>query len=343
MKNKSVQEFISHYTRAFDLDKIAIEQQYSMRSYETGLYDIRSDGNLRSMINILSSADFNHYNINQITITVPEEDQLKNGAEDYVWLKDQFSEGIADILTLIPFKYGVNALENRKNSVCFCGSNPDELLITYFAIEYRPHAVFICPGSPRPENPLYSMDEAGWFHVQIRESVATFFFNANQDIYSKYQPGLSAKVFEIAEFVKMPRLDWNRPMYEVFDEIDIYFPYRLTDADYGFEVIVKEFPTKIFGVTDPNNSLEKLPYYEEIKHRVVKLDPQKHMDHLLTVYANKNSFVYMPADLTKTIHMGPVEILSIFQQRPQKILFPSRWDKDKINSVWNEANRSKTY
>ncbi|QGZ14134.1 hypothetical protein PP940_gp097 [Rhizobium phage RL2RES] len=343
MKHKSVQEFVSHYTRAFDLIKIMIEQQYSMRSYETGLYDIRSDGNLRSMINILNSADFNHFNIIMISITVPEADQLKNGAEDYVWLKEQLSEGIRDIIVFVEFKYGVNALENRKNRVCFTGSTSNELLITYFAIDGRPNAVFICPGSPRPENPLYSMDEAPWFLTQVRESVATFFFNANQDIYSKYHPELNEKIFEITEFVKIPRLDWNRPIYDVFDKIDIYFPYRLTDADYGFETIVKEFPTKIFGVTDPNNSLEKLPYYEEIKHRVVKLDPRKHMDNLLTVYANKNSFVYMPADLTKTIHMGPVEILSVFQQRPQKILFPSYWDKDKINSVWNEANRSKTY
>ncbi|QIG69708.1 hypothetical protein EVB81_139 [Rhizobium phage RHph_I46] len=335
MKQQSVQNFISNYGQAFSLDTLLIEQQYSMRSYETGLYDIRSDGNLRSIINILNDADLSVFK--KIEITVPNETQMKNGLEDADWLFMELKEEIRNKTMFIPTEYGKNALENRLNNIAFNGRLYGDLVLTYFAIKEREHTIFICPGSPRPENPLYDPAEKPWFEEQVKEAVATFFFNSNQHVYGRK---FDEKIFEISNFVSQPNLDFQRPHYSQFENIDLYFPYRLTDADYGFEKLCNEHPSYTFGVTDPNNSLDKLPFYETIKNRVVKLDPKKHKDYLLTIYANRNTKIYMPADLTKTIHMGPVEILSIFKNKTDKIVFPSDWDDDKISSVWKEARRS---
>ncbi|QIG73911.1 hypothetical protein PP935_gp136 [Rhizobium phage RHph_N34] len=338
MKQQSVQNFIEGYSRAFGLRVLLIEQQYSMRSYETGLYDIRSDGNLRSMINIVNQISSSVTDkFKSVDITVPLESQLKNGAEDVEWLRNEFHEDLRHKLFPVVIPYGMNALENRKENVAFCSRDRGDLVLTYFEIRNRQHTIFICPGSPRPENLTYDPAEKPWFEQQVEEAVATFFFNANQHVYDNR---FDEKIFEISNFVLSPNLEDNSPHYSQFENIDLYFPYRLTDADYGFESLCNEHPSYTFGVTDPNNSLEKLPFYESIKNRVVKLDPSKHKDYLLTIYANRNTKIYMPADLTKTIHMGPVEILSIFKNKTDKIVFPSDWDDDKISSVWKEARRS---
>jgi hypothetical protein len=181
------------------------------------------------------------------------------------------------------------------------------------------------------------MDEAPWFQTQVEQAIATFFFNQNQNIYPD---NLYEKIFEITNFVKYPNLDWAKELFDEINKIDFYFPYRLTDADYGFEALVYAYPEAVFGLTDPNNSLEKLPYYEDIKDRVVKLDPTKHKDYLLTIYANRKTRIYMPSDITKTVHMGPIEILSIFKDKRVKLLFPLNWGYDKIDQIWKEAERA---
>ncbi|QIG68074.1 hypothetical protein EVB55_139 [Rhizobium phage RHph_Y68] len=335
MKRQSVQNFISNYSRAFGLKTLLIEQQYSMRSYETGLYDIRSDGNLRSIINIINELDLEA--ITKIDITIPLFDQMKNGHDDAEWLRNEFFEEIRPRLMFVPTQYGVNALANRKENVAYFGRDVGDIVLTYFDIKDRDHTIFICPGSPRPENPLYSMDEAPWFEKQISEAVATFFFNQNQNIYPDIY---YEKMFEITNFVRKPDLDEAKPHYDQFEFIDLYFPYRLTDEDYGFEALAYAYPEAIIGVTDPNNSLEKLPYFDDIKNRVVKLDPKKHKDYLLTIAANRKTRIYMPSDLTKTIHMGPIEILSIFWNKRAKLLFPLIWGYDKIDQIWKEAERA---
>lgn len=339
MKQQSVQQFVDSYSKAFGLRTLLIEQQYSMRSYETGLYDIRSDGNLRSMINIINELNFDNEisSIKSAEITVPYTGQLKNGHDDCDWLRLEFREEIRNKISFIPIKYGKNALENRQENVAFSSRVVDDLILTYFEVRDRQHTIFVCPGSPRPENPLYSMDEAPWFQTQVEQAIATFFFNQNQNIYPD---NLYEKIFEITNFVKYPNLDWAKELFDEINKIDFYFPYRLTDADYGFEALVYAYPEAVFGLTDPNNSLEKLPYYEDIKDRVVKLDPTKHKDYLLTIYANRKTRIYMPSDITKTVHMGPIEILSIFKDKRVKLLFPLNWGYDKIDQIWKEAERA---
>jgi hypothetical protein len=309
-----------------------------MRSYETGLYDIRSDGNLRSILDIIAELGSK---FSTISITIPLPDQLKNGEEDSNWLKSQNPR-----IRLWSVLYAENALANRKENVAYCSRTYEELVITYFKVNNRDHTIFLCPGSPRPENPTYSMDEADWFRDQIDQSTATFFMNENQFI-REYGGVSEDKIFELKDFVT-PRESSSYDAISEISSIGIYFPYRLTDKDYDFEnLILNEYPNTVFGITDPNNSLEKLPYYDKIKSRTVLLDPSKHIDNLLTIrddavdgaYLVK---VYMPSDLRKTIHLGPIEIFSMFRNKRDSLLFPSSWSVNDIQEVREEANRSVT-
>ncbi|AKE44900.1 hypothetical protein AU106_gp269 [Sinorhizobium phage phiM9] len=339
VRQKSLQSFLESYAKAYDLKNLFIEQQYSMRSYETGLYDIRSDGNLKSVLDILR--DMGSDVFQDIYITVPQVNQLKNGVEDLYWIEAQHEK-----ITPIKVTYGENALANRTQHI-FSGDRwKGDLVLTYFAIQDRPHTIFLCPGSPRPENTTYSMEEFPWFEKQILDSVATFFFNKNQMIYPEVNlRGQSEKVFEITDFVA-PKIPSSYEPVDLIGAIDIYFPYRLSDKDYDFEhLILNELPDSIFGVTDPNNSLKTLPFYDKIANRVLKLDPSKHMANLLTILNDSvdgasSVKVYMPSDLRKTIHLGPVEIISMFRHKQDSLLFPVHWTLKDIVEVKQEAHRS---
>jgi hypothetical protein len=334
VKQKSIQTFVVEYAKAFGLKNLVIEQQYSMRSYETGLYDIRTDGNLKSILNILSEIPFGTFD--KIFITTPMRNQMKESHDDITWLKEQIKHPGVVILDM---HYAGNALENRKQAVLKSKINHmmDDLTITYFDVNKRNHTVFLCPGSPRPENPLYSMTEYDWFELQVHQSTATFFFNKNQDIYKQDK----SKIFEISEVVKVNVPTEYTDVPEIRD-IDIYFPYRLTDKDYNFEdLMLHETQNSIVGVTDPNNSLETLPYYDRIKHRVVKLDPKKHIDNLMAIKNHWRAKVYMPADLRKTVHMGPVETFMIFKEYNihAKFLFPFSISTHDAMEIRSEAER----
>lgn len=322
MKRQSLQDFCVNYGRAFKLSKIFVEQQYSMRSYETGRYDIRSDGNLRSILNTIVEFCMGEF---VITITVPEESSLKNGREDIQWLE---SFGV----DVVERKYGDNARHNRELHI-FSRDPIDEdtLYVTYFETECRNHCVFVCPGSPRPENPVYSMDEYEWFQDQVFSASATFFFNENQNIF-KYEGYVSMNepvAFEIEKFVKPEVPIFGSTISGHIHKIGsrcVYFPYRITDKDYLFDELLTHDVT-IFA-TDPNQSLRKHPMYDIIKDRIVLISPSRHKECLnaFLSYAG-DSRVWFPSDARKTVHLGPVEILSLarYYRSENKLMWPGQF------------------
>ena len=340
MKRKDLQSFVQEYCCLFQIGTVEIVQQYSMRSYEDGKYNIRSDGNLRSILNTI---DWIYEDLNFI-ITVPRPEHLKNGEDDIKWLLSQNGK-----ISVRHADYHENALQNRLNGIDYTPSL-ENLVITYFDVEPHTHSIFLCPGSPRGENPTYNMEELPWFKRQVKNSVATFFFNKNQNIL-----GWPQKCFEIEGIVEEVEL-WRIPQLEEQDlktirKIDLYFPYRLTDRDYDFQYWLSYAVAHglRIGVTDPNNSLETLKLTDNVRDLIVKLDPSKHWGYLRSLEDEKSEFkIIWASDLRKTLHMGPVEMASAFYSdfydvKMLKEIFifnEKQFNDEDIEEIFSEVRRA---
>jgi hypothetical protein len=317
-----------------------------MRSYETGKYDIRSDGNLKSVLNVIEQLNYDC----EITITVPLLDQLKNGQADIDWLLEQDHRISVELVN-----YHENAFQNRLKGIVYDPERPVSLVVTYFDVEPNSHMIFLCPGSPRPENTIYSETEAPWFAKQVENAVATFYFNRNQHRF-----GYGEKCFEITNVVKDARYDidlaWAKSAIsspETFVEVDeairfvdIYFPYRLTDKDYNFGSWLKFAISKNLkiGVTDPNNSLDSISLSDEERSFVVKLRPDHHLFYIRFI-DNTGSRTGMKiawtSDLRKTLHMGPVEMWSVFRKKPGVFTFlEEQFTEKDMTEIFLEAERA---
>ena len=333
VETKPVGETLAKYAEIFGLRDVSVIQQYSMRSYQTGLYDVLTDGNAASMSRILF--DLVKFSkklknpIRNITFMVPDRESVKGGIGSLDALETRLRNITGVNIVLEEYEYGANAKENREflDNLALL---PNELSISYFRHDLsgehlKPHLAFICPGSPRKENPLYSMDEFEYFEDAIGYADITFFYNKNQAIYGsgRRQYEASAVTFEIN-----PNSNINDPL----PKFHFYFPYRLTDKDYMFEEFLHEIPSgSIVAVTDPNESLGSLKPLEVVQSTVnpgvtlLKMDPSRHLDIVRSIIeenaqARKKDTssrfttprkIVITSKLNKTLHMGPVEMFSI--------------------------------
>lgn len=77
---------------------------YSMRSYETGKYDLSADGNFARVLSLIKNSDCRY-----VTVAVPQLDMLKDGAVDY--LRDLVIDHDMSFATING--YGANANATR--------------------------------------------------------------------------------------------------------------------------------------------------------------------------------------------------------------------------------------
>nr|CAI3971241.1 hypothetical protein ORM20_00192 [Ochrobactrum phage ORM_20] len=328
---KPVGKTLAIYCDLHGLNKVDVIQQYSMRSYQTGLYDILTDGNVNSMSKILFDlVTYSKVNlkrrIERIGITVPYANSVKGGKESQEKLKNRLQLVTGVDVFVEELEYAANARENR-DVLDQLALFEDSLNISYFRhTDQSPsHYVFICPGSPRKENPLYDMSEFGYFEDSITAADMTFFYNANQAIFNEGRRCFEASsvTFEIN---RVREVEAPLPMFH------FYFPYRLTDKDYMFEEFLHDLPQgTVVAVTDPNESLGQLKPLDTVQSTVnfgvtlLKMDPSKHLDVVRSIILENEQFrkknpskgftcprkIVMTSKLNHTLHMGPVEMYSI--------------------------------
>ena len=318
MIQKDMATYIVDFCRLNGLRRVFFAQQYSMRSYETGLYDVTTDGNLKLTLNVVERIrDLSNL---EISISFPEMDQVNAASKLFLTLNLQ--------LDFVHTRYGLNAKANREVVGPDINLNiiEDELLVTHFEVPRNKFAIFVCPASPRPENPQYSMDELPWFQDQINKATATFVLNENQAGPLDF----TNKILEMRNFVKPidydPEFVVTEHLYKaerlILQDADFYFPYRITDKDYKFVEALEQWPHSLFAVTDPNDSLEEQSWYEDEKHRIMKLDKSRHQLYLRFIEAvSVSPKVLWTSDLSKTVHMGPVEMYGLFKNCIHKIEF----------------------
>ena len=325
---RRVGETLAAYAKIHNLRKVDVVQQYSMRSYQTGLYDVLSDGNVASMSRILFDL-VNNTKIEKIVFTVPMADSVKGGQASLDLLKSRLQYVTKVEVELEELEYGENARANRY-ALEDLDLDTEALNISYFLhnedMTYnRPHYIFICPGSPRKENPLYKMDEYEYFDKAVSLADMTFFYNKNQAVFNRglRQFEASAVTFEIQ---RGATVDTPLPAF------DYYFPYRLSDKDYMFEEFLHDLPQgTVVAVTDPNESLGNLDILSRVQSTVnfgvtlLKMNPAQHLDIVRSIIAEnerarKNNpskgftcprKIVITSKLNKTLHMGPVEMFSI--------------------------------
>ncbi|QIW87891.1 hypothetical protein Ab1vBOLIVR5_gp243 [Agrobacterium phage OLIVR5] len=298
-----------------------------MRSYETGLYDVLTDGNVNSMVKIITAAcataKKNGNPIKAVSVSCPDPSFVKGGDDALEALRKKFSVCGADIF-LFDVDYGSNAKENRY-VVSGQPLDYEALNITYFKHnrEENEHTIFVCPGSPRPENPLYDESEFDYFQEAILNSDMTFFYNWNQARFGAYH-----RCFEAAGVTfEMSR---NRVIDDPLPRFHYYFPYRLTDKDYLFDEFISDLPNgTVVAVTDPNESLGRMNALSVVQSEknpgvtLMKIDPRTHLDIVRSIIIdNEIAFnsgkkykplrqIVITSRLSKTLHMGPAEMFSI--------------------------------
>lgn len=319
-------------------DSIVVLQQFSMRSYSTGKYNILADGNLNSMLHILGRFADEQKKVHGkvpvgILMTVPSEEQVENAEKAYSVLKDRLTLIGFDDITLEYTDYGKNALENRTHFNFGEDEFDRSLIVTYFKIDRNVHVgsdvLFICPGSPRPENPLYSVEEIPYFQEAVASSDMTFFYNDNQAVFDYEE-----KCFEVKDVTSSPHIDTRKYDGVNIKIPDYYFPYRLTDDDYKFKDLVLSVTRPVvIAITDPNESMMKNSEVgKEMKHpdnelvTLVKIDPKTHHDYvnILMLYIrgvlskDRSRFgpervprIIISSSLSKTLHMAPVEMFAV--------------------------------
>lgn len=233
---------------------------YSMRSYETGLYDLSCDGNMARIMSIILTSNVEH-----ATITIPSHDMLSADVSEVIHGKFKPTEITQRITLLNCDGYGLNAYATRtsddiiKNIRNKCG---DAYLSSYDMIIVEPQEAAKKLLSIKLSGEITS--ELLYWCVASRTSKGNVWFTddfVEDDLFlaSRMQTAcatksqvefLGGKSF-IAEFYDLASC--NKPV--------IFFPFRLSDEEYCASKLaemlaayVKEYNDWFdLLVTDPNS------------------------------------------------------------------------------------------
>lgn len=263
--------------------KILLIPVYSMRSYETGKYNLMADGNMARVISRLASSDFE-----SAMVLIPDADRV-TGIEDLKRLVNRVMPQ-KDIAFVYCPAYGSNAGETRgevKEFMRFFFENRmvlpdyDMLLIepnslTHYLINQdiisRLTSVFWCPVSETTGFTPDFIKPYGELDKLIAENIPVAAATQSQ---VDFLGGMS--------FVDEDK--FYEPKY--FDYKTIFFPFRLSDPCYHAEEFKKavmnlkdKYNFKVL-YTDPNESglfddrdiFVKVPTTKEIYLQILKSKP----------------------------------------------------------------------
>lgn len=238
---------------------------YSMRSYETGLFDILCDGNMARVLNMCKD------NESQIVyVAIPEERLLKEGCIEQLY---KFIElhNITDI-EFVQFKgYKENAAATRDsvsfNSqvVDFVNKNDISLLV----VEPNLLIKHLLLSNNDKIRSLIERDRVIYWCVASATTIDVPWFvmgRVQSDIeLSRLLPTACAVESQVG-FLKGKSYVEEFYNPENFDMKIIFFPFRISDRSYRFnslvEMVRKLVKEGIYNfkvlLTDPNNSLEDI-------------------------------------------------------------------------------------
>ena len=228
---------------------------YSMRSYETGKYDLSADGNFARVLSLIKNSDCRY-----VTVAVPKLDMLKDGTIDY--LRDLVVDHDVSFATING--YGANANATRFSHELF--QEVVSIAYTYdlIVVEQEQLAldlihsrkvdnsklVFWCVASHVKGHEIWFVDGHKNLDKLIASEIPTVCANEKQVGW------LGGKSF-VGFFY-----DANGTFKPT-----VFFPFRLSDPEYHFYDKFIPFMDGIMGspeiaydilVTDPNSSLNKL-------------------------------------------------------------------------------------
>lgn len=287
---------------------------YSMRSHETGLYDLTKDGNLQLHLHRMKSEDY---------LVVPR---------GCTGLDTLIESGVVDPDKVLIMDYGENAYHTRKNFWKSTskyaqhgnvnrhfGQLQDAFGITQVVTDItgynQEHILpfwnnFNITRSSSGEKRPYIDEFIGIDIDSALRAKGTTVLNVDQvDMLSAVSPETNV---QLNQKVLNPSVLAKLAGYKSVDRIEpksigdeIFFPFRISDKCYNFELVcerAKLFGKKVF-VTDPNDSLREKDYDKNLIH-VEKLSKQEYYQ----VLASKPQILYYE-NPGKVFHPGLAELL----------------------------------
>ena len=233
---------------------VLIVPTYSMRSYETGLYDLNCDGNFARVASFINQCEADN-----VCVTVPHDFQLVN--DDYT-RRIKYDRDVT--VEFAPIDgYGKNAAETRESAelakvVCDIADAYDIVIFEQQTVGRKLIAddeidndklVYWCVASHIDGHEIWFVDKYCLIDHFIASKVKTCCANQKQCDY------LEGKSF--VGFFYDPSTD-IRPT--------IFFPFRLSDPEYHFYDKFIPFMDHLLEsqddacdilVTDPNNSIDE--------------------------------------------------------------------------------------
>ena len=242
--------------------KVLIIPQYSMRSYETGVYSLLADGNLNMVLHQI----YTDTKTNEYDICIPE----NHVKEDLDILVNKIIPMFACKVNFIYTKYGTNADDNRRVV-------PNNIEIDYeqyaYVISYfenlRPDIPWILKMSMSKIEELTRPYADKHYPALIEALKDNYLIRADVLNYSQYNY-IARTHHYLTTLVNVNERCLNKELYsklanlfvdmDIVNELDkvtpigaIFFPFRISDKAYDFE------KAKSLGrpmvVTDPNESL----------------------------------------------------------------------------------------
>lgn len=272
---------------------------FSMRSHETGMYDILKDGNFQLHINRASPGDM---------VVVPT-----NSVKNYYGILDRLG------LTYIELSYPENAYASRKE---FWNKNQEAidlildglphkftLIVDITGYKGRHPYIFNSNITKDPEVSRPYIDEFIEVDVEtVNNSEYTTVLNESQKTTLVANGAKADKISVCTKVIRpgVPELLRNGNKYEVpfMPGSWIFHPFRISDKCYDFERVLRE--TKEQGyflvITDPNDSYV---HTKENRH-VVVIKPSK--EEYYSILANGVEIMYHE-DPSKVFHPGLAEFI----------------------------------
>lgn len=242
---------------------------FSMRSYQTGLYDVSKDGNFQLHVSRSKRGD---------SIAIPY---------DCIGLESYLDLG----LNFIPMVYGKNAYDTRKHFWDIDKGNVqivkvfDGIVISDIT-DYPGgwnfmHYNFNITSHPLIEKPY--IDEFLAADVRsINSSIQTTVLNKWQKDWLIDNGALSSKIVvdqRVVNFERIKEFTNQIQAKDVYKWVEyfkdkIFFPFRISDPCYKFDKVVDfaERMGRVVVVTDPNESLQPETHYRFIKYVPTKME-----------------------------------------------------------------------
>lgn len=337
---KNVTSMLSYLVHGSDSEiTINIAQQYSMRSHDTGLYNIMLDGNFNLTLSRLYEISKNN-KVKKIKISAPNN---RTNDDFFNTINEQLFN---NKIELVNYEYGINAMDNMKkfansnNAICgLMSKNRNSINLSYFPLKQNDVDIVYLFNISKVDGLV--RDYIDTFYDKQLEIVnntdsKVYVLNENQRLqfikdtnkirdnknFMTYNNVVTDNhYFNVEFYSNLSKLLLSGSNENELDALyghrseignTYFFPFRLSDKAYDFKGLLElSDKNDIILVTDPNDSLNE---FDTTGLNVIKLCPTEKYNskHILNYILknSKNMYLYLNEDFETVAHQTLIEIFN---------------------------------